>query len=108
MPRVVPSRATANAGTQAVLKALRGLDFSKDLIGQVAKGLQPLVGKKVSSRERQMARLKEQLHHLRVHIARQVEALLVHTEQSELMVPNSMRAVKSRPPWMLNTENLVP
>ena len=84
-PRVVP-RATANAGTQAVLKALRGLGLSEDLVGQVANSLQPPVGNKVSSRERQMAHLRGQLHHLRVRIARQVEALRVHNEQSQLMV----------------------
>ena len=56
------------------------------VIGQVAKSLQCTVGKKVSSGERQMTHSKKQLHHLRVRIARQVEALRVHTEQSELMV----------------------
>ena len=68
-----------------MLKALRGLGLSEDLIGQVAKSLQPPVGNRVSSRER-MAHLKEQLHHLQVRITRQVEVLRVHTEQCELMV----------------------
>ena len=67
------------------MKALRGLGLSEHLIEQVA-SLQPPVGKKVSSRERQMAHLKEQLHNLPVRIARQVEALRIHSEQSELMV----------------------
>ena len=85
-PHVLPPRATADADTQAVLKALRGLGLFEDLIGQVARCLQPPVGKKVSSRGWQMAHFKEQLHNLRGRIARCVVALRKHIDQSDLMV----------------------
>ena len=62
----------------------------------------------MSSRERQMAHLKEQLHQLRVRIARQVEALRVHIEQYELMVSKHNECCEEQPPWMLNTVNLEP
>ena len=75
------------ADTQAVLKTLRGLGHSEDLLVQVAKSLQPPATKKVSSRERQMAHSKEQLHNLRGRIKKQTESLRKHTEQFQLMVP---------------------
>ena len=69
-PQVVPPRVsgTGGADAQSVLKTLRGLGLSEDLLGQVVKSLQPSAAKKVSSRERQMAHLKEQLRHICVRI----------------------------------------
>ena len=83
-PRVVPPRVPAgngNGDAQAVLKMLQGLGLSEDLLVQVATSLQPPPAKKVSSRERQMAHLKEQLHSLRGRISKQEEVIRKHTEQ---------------------------
>ena len=44
-----------NVDAQKVLKTLRGLGLSEDLLVQVPKSLQPPPTKMVSSRERQMA-----------------------------------------------------
>ena len=84
-PRVVPPRVSGAGGTdrQAVQKTSRGLGLSEE---QVGKSLQPLATKKISTRERQIAHLKEQLHHLRVRIERQSEAVRKHTEQFQLML----------------------
>ena len=71
-PRVVPPRVPAgngNGDAQAVLKMLRGLGLSEELLVQVTTSLQPPPAKKVSSRERQMAHVKEQLHSLRGRIS---------------------------------------
>ena len=62
----------------------------------------------VSSRERQMARLKEQLHHLRVRIERQGESVRKHSEQLRLMVDEILRDLKRRSlPRELNTASSV-
>ena len=50
------------------------------------KSLQPPAAKKVSSRERQIAHLKEQLHHPRRRIDKQSESVRKHSEQSQLTV----------------------
>ena len=86
-PRVVPLRLPGAGGTDAqpVLKTLCGPGLSADLLGQVAKSPQ-LLAKKVSSRQRQMARLKEQLHHLRGRIVQQSEPGRKHSEQSQPML----------------------
>ena len=76
-PRVVPPRVPGADGTdtQSVLKTLRH-GLSEDLLVQEAKRLQALATKKVSSRERQMAHLKEQLHHLRGRIDEQSDPVV--------------------------------
>ena len=53
---------------------------------QVATSLQPPPAKKVSSRERQMAHLKEQLHSLHGRVSKQEEVIGKHTEQFQLML----------------------
>ena len=76
----------SGADTQAVPKTLRGLGLVEDLLVQVAKSLQPPATKKASSRERQMAHLKEQLHNLRGRIEKHSESVRKHSEQFQLMV----------------------
>ena len=81
-----PACPAGGSDTQAVLKTLRGLGLSEDLLVQVAKSLQPPSTKKVSSRERQMTHVKEQLHNFRGRIEKQTESVRKRTEQYQLMV----------------------
>ena len=76
-PRVPGAGGTV---TQAVVKALGSF------AGAVAKSLQPPATKTVSSREKQMAHLKEQLHNLRGRIEKQSESVRKHSEKFQLMV----------------------